>query len=316
MSYKSDPQIFTDAYHLYLEGQFQNAYDLLTEAGPKYPGEGLRVAEWRMDIAARLGHLELAEQILEKAINSGYFYGEFALRKDEDMQIMQGRPIFEALVKRNLEVLAVSQKNASPELEIINVGKAGDRGKPLLLALHGNNSNVKRFKDYWAVLLGSEWMVALPQSSQVNGKDIYVWNDLAVVERELRNHYKELIQKHTIDQFKTIVSGFSKGGHAAIEAALKGYFPMRGFLAVAPYIGDRDAMLKLLDSTDNKHLRGYFLIGEKDHECAPGAIWMVEEFEKRSFHCKMKVVPGLAHDFPEDFDAILPDILNFILTDS
>ena len=174
MAYRSDPQIFTDAYNLYLEGQYQKAYDLLTEAGPEYAKENSRVAEWRMDIAARLGKMELAEEILEEALNSGYFYGEHALRKDEDMQHMQGRPLFEALVKRNFELLAQAQKKATPKLEIINPGKPGIDGKPLLMALHGNSSNAKRFKDYWSALAGSEWLVALPQSSQVNGKDIFV----------------------------------------------------------------------------------------------------------------------------------------------
>ena len=172
MAYRSDPQIFTDAYNFYLEGQYQKAYDLLTEVGPKYAGEESRIAEWRMDIAARLGHLELAEEILEEALDSGFFYGEYALRKDEDMQPMQGRPLFETLVKRNYQILTEAQKKATPKLEIINSGKAGKDGMPLLMALHGNSSNVKRFRDYWGALEGSEWLVALPQSSQVNGKDI------------------------------------------------------------------------------------------------------------------------------------------------
>ena len=316
MAYRSDPQIFTDAYNLYLDGQYQEAYDLLTEAGPEYAKENSRVAEWRMDIAARLDQLELAEQILEEALDSGYFYGEYALRKDEDMQPMQGRPLFEALVKRNFELLAEAQKNAAPKLEIVNAGTVGKDGKPLLMALHGNSSNVKRFKDYWSALGGSEWLVALPQSSQVNGKDIFVWNDMAVVESEIKGHYEKLTQEHPIDRAKTIISGFSKGGHAAIEAALKGHFPMRGFLAVAPYTGDRDAMRPLLDSIENKQLRGYFLLGEKDDECNPGAIWLYEELKKRGVACEMKKSPDLAHEFPDDFDTILPEILKFILTDA
>lgn len=313
MAYRSDPQIFIDAYNLYLEGQYQKAYDLLTEAGPKYAGEESRVAEWRMDIAARLGKLELAEEILEDTLDSGFFYGEYALRKDEDMQPMQGRPLFEALVQRNFEILAEAQKRATPKLEIVNAGQAGKYGKPLLMALHGNSSNVKRFRDYWGALDGSEWLVALPQSSQMNGKDIYVWNDMAVVESEIKDHFRRLIQENPIDPGRTIISGFSKGAHAAINAALQGYFPMRGFLAVAPYIADRDSMLPLLDSIENKRLRGYFLLGEKDDECTPGAMWLYEELGKRGFPCGIKIIPGLAHGFPDDFDGILPEILKFVL---
>jgi len=139
---------------------------------------------------------------------------------------------------------------------------------------------------------------------------------MAVVESEIKDHYRKLNLENPIDTGRTIISGFSKGGHVAIEAALKGYFPMRGFLAVAPYIADRDAMLPLLDSIDTKRLRGYFLLGEKDDECTPGAMWLYEELGNRGITCGIRIIPDLAHEFPDDFDTILPDVLKFILLDA
>lgn len=313
MSYKSDPQIFTDAYKLYLAGEYQKAYDLLTEAAPRYPDEGSRISEWRMDMAARLGKLELTEAILSEALNAGYFYGEYVLRKDEDMKAMQGRPVFEELVKRNFEMLIDAQKKAHPKLKVINSGEAKNGLKPLFMAMHGNSSNADRFKEYWHVLLKTQWLVALPQSSQVNGKDVYVWNDMEIVEWELKSHYAALARKYPIDPKRTIISGFSKGGYVAIEAALKGYFPIAGFIAIAPYISDREAMVPLLDSIKNRKLRGYILAGEKDTDCIAGATWLHDELVKRGIACEMKVYPDLAHEFPDDFDTVLPEIIRFIL---
>ncbi len=313
MAYKDDPEVFDRSFALYMKGEIQAAYDLLTEAAPHYPDHEQRIYEWRMDMAAKMGKLDLAEEILEDALDSGYFYGEFALRKDDDLQVLQGRPFFESLVQRSFQMLADAQVYSRPRLVILNRGQVVDGKVPLFLALHGNNSTADKFKVYWRSLLNTEWLVALPQSSQVGGKEIYVWNNMDTVEKELMEHYRKLSIEYSIDPSKTIISGFSKGGHAAIVAALKQLFPVRGFIAIAPYIPKMDDMIALLDIFPNRDLRGYFLLGEDDRECTPGALALQEEFFKRDFQCRVQVIPGLQHNFPDDFDQILPRIVDFVL---
>ena len=94
MANMEDPDVFDQAYELYMSGEVQKAYDLLTEAADRYPEHAQRFYEWRFDMAARLGKLELSEQLIEEALAKGCFYGEFAMRKDDDMQVMQGRTCF------------------------------------------------------------------------------------------------------------------------------------------------------------------------------------------------------------------------------
>lgn len=313
MAYKSDPEMFDKAYHLYLEGRVEQAYELLTESAARYPSELPRTYEWRFDMAAKIGKLELAESILKEALDAGYFFSEFALRKDEDMRVMQGRPVFESLVTRNLEIQAETQKLAKPELEILYHGKDSMRGKPLFLALHGNGSNVEKFRQYWGALWNSEWLVALPQSSQVSGKGNYVWNDMRKVELELKNHFAGLCADYRVDSARTIISGFSKGGQAAVEASLKGWFPVAGFLLVAPYISELSTLSSCFASIQNKRLRGYIIAGGKDDECLSCATWLHEEMKKHGLYCEIKVYPEMEHAFPDDFDSVLPDILHFLL---
>ncbi len=45
------------AFFLYRAGEFQQAYDLLTEAAPRYPEREQRLYAWRFNLAARLGTL-------------------------------------------------------------------------------------------------------------------------------------------------------------------------------------------------------------------------------------------------------------------
>jgi predicted esterase len=315
MAYKSEPEYVKEVIRLYEAGDFARAFDVLTESAARFPEELQLIYEWRFDLAARLGKPELSESIFEEALNAGYFYSERTLRTDDDLQQMQGRPVFEALVKRDLEVLAEAQQHSRPELEILYHGRESALGKPLFIALHGNNSNVSKFRQYWGALWNSEWLVALPQSSQVSGRGNFVWNDMAVVERELTEHYAALSAGGRVDPGRVLISGFSKGGYAAIDAALRGYLPIKGFLAVAPYIGNPDAMIPFLETVQNKHLRGFILAGGKDTDCIAGATRLHDAMKKRGLYCEIKVYPDLGHEFPDDFDAVLPEITSFLIGD-
>lgn len=313
MAYIDDPEVFSRAYDLYRKGDFRQAYDLLTEAAPNYPENAQRLYEWRFDIAARMGKVELAEDLLAEALDAGCFYGEYALRKDDDLREMQGRQRFEVLVERNFKLLAQAQQSSRPELDLINPGRVQEDGtRPLLMALHGNNSNVERFRGYWNSLIGSDWLVALPQSSQVGGKGIYVWNDMAIAKRELIDHFQTIMEDHPAAPIRLLVAGFSKGGHAAILAALDEWIPVSGFIAIAPYIPDVDEMLRLVDEAKRHLPCGYFLLGGEDESCTPGAKKLYEGMEKRGMDCRLKVFPGVEHDFPPDFGQILPQVIEFL----
>lgn len=314
MAYEDDPEVFSEAYALYLKGNYQHAYDLVTGAMSTYPQEAQRLFSWRFDMAARMGKPDQAEDLLEEALDNGYFYSEFALRKDEDMRDMQGRPRFEALVTRNFQMLALAQQSSTAKLEIVNNGNPGEKGQTsLLLALHGNNSNIKRFKVNWRCLIGSDWLVALPQSSQLSGGDSYVWNDMEVTRSELITHYKEISRNYLIDASKSLVAGFSKGGQVAILSTLDGLYPFSGFIAIAPYIPDVPELLRLVDESKRPLPRGYFLLGEDDKLCTPGARELYEGMIKRGMVCGLKVFPELEHAFPPDFNKLLPGVIDFLL---
>ncbi len=313
MAYQDDPEVFDQAYALYQQGRFQESYDLLTTAQPSHPQHNQRLYEWRFDIAARMGQLKLAEQVLQDALDAGCYYGDYALRKDDDLKEMQGRPRFEALVERNFAMLAEAQKHARPMLEVLNRGVEEKSTLPLLLALHGNNSNNFRFRQNWSSLQGSSWLVALAQSSQVSGKGLYSWNDMAMVEKEIREHYRQLIKAFPVDPKRVILSGFSKGGHAAILAMVRGWVMASGFLAIAPYVGDVEAWKPHLEEDYGGELRGAFLLGEKDELCTPGALALSEILIARGIPCQVTVFPGMAHEFPENFAAVLQSAFRFLL---
>lgn len=313
MTHDDGQQLIDRAFFLYRKGDMQQAYDLLTEAAPRYPEREQRLYAWRFNLAARLGNLDLAEEIIEDALDSGYFYRNFVLINAEDMQALHGRPFFEALAVRNDRMLTEAQVYARPQLEMINVGIEQNGFTPLLISLHGANMNLRQYRANWKFLAGSEWLVALPQSSQLGGRDVFVWNDLDAAERELSEHYQALRQRGKFKPEHTVISGFSQGGRVAIRAALKQLVPVNSFIVNCPYVPDLEEMTALLDACQNRGLRGYFLLGEEDPSCTPGALQLQQEFEKRGFKCAVDVIPGLHHGFPENFPDVFQRALDFVL---
>ncbi len=312
---KDEPVEFTQTFDLYMKGRYSKAYELMTAVCDKYPAWQGRAYEIRVDLAAMMGNLDLAEEILEHALDLGYFYNEFVLRRDEDLKALQGRPRFESLVARSFKMLDDEQRKARPELKILEPDKHPEGKLPLLIGLHGNNSNAQGFSDYWGYLTRKKWLVALPQSAEVAGKGLYVWNDFERLNKDIPAHYETLNQQYEIDDQKTIIAGFSKGGHAAIHLALKGFFPVNGFLALAPFVGAVETWLPLLDDPNLKKLRGYFVLGGRDEHCTPGALLLKEKLIAYGIKCEVEIFPDMAHDIPTNFDEVLQRALSFILAE-
>ncbi len=312
---KDEPVEFKQTFDLYLAGEYSKAYDLMTSVCDRYPAWQGRAYEIRVDLAAMLGNLELAENILEQALDLGYFYNDFVLRRDEDLKALQGRPRFEALVERSFMTLAEEQRKTCPELKILEPLESSVSKLPLLIGLHGNNSNAQGFSDYWGFLTRNNWLVALPQSAEISAKGLYVWNDTTRFEKDIPVHYEIIKQQYPIDENKAIIAGFSKGGHAAIHLALKGFFPVRGFLALAPYVGDVNNWLPLLNTPNLKNLRGYFVMGGRDEHCTPGAMKLKDKFNDQGLMCEMEVFPEMEHDIPSNFDEVLARANKFILNE-
>jgi len=312
---KDEPVEFNQTFDLYFKGEYNKAYELLTSVCDHYPDWQGRAYEIRVDMAAMMGKLELAEDILDQALNLGYFYNDFVLRRDEDLKMLQGRPRYERLVERSFKTLADEQVKARPELLIIEPENSPERKMPLLIGLHGNNSNAQGFSDYWSFLTKNNWLVALPQSAEISGKGLYVWNDFKRFENDIPAHFEKIKGSHSLDEDKTIIAGFSKGGHAAIHLALKGFFPVKGFLALAPYVGDVNTWLPLLNNIVNNKLRGYFVLGGQDQDCTPGALSLKDKLIENGVKCEVEIFSEMMHDIPANFDEVLQRAVNFIINE-
>ena len=75
----------------------------------------------------------------------------------------------------------------------------------LLLTLHGDQENIQIVEPYWKSVLTQDYTLALPQSSQIQFSDGFVWDD---IERK-KGHYNKFIENHTVEN--VIIGGFLQG---------------------------------------------------------------------------------------------------------
>ena len=311
--------VLAEAYQLYLKKEYAQALNLVEREAGRFPEQETQVYFWRICMVSRMGQLTRAVQLLGEAIAAYHWYNEARLREDEDLEPLQGRSDFERLVAICRERQAQAQAGAEPNLVTLlpeeQCGTA-DQLCPLLIALHGNNSNAPSSADYWRSAVPKGWLVALPQSSQVIGPDAYVWDDREWTKREIQEHYATLTDSYAVDRDRVILGGFSKGGELAIWLVLSGAVRACGFVVVGPggpYIRQPDKWTPLIEAGRERGLRGYFVVGELDAFCLEGSKALAMMLRSQGIPCEVEVHPNLGHDFPPDFEVSLARALEFVL---
>jgi len=301
-------------YHGKPETQ-QAAFDLVTEAAPQFPEQANLLCNWRYCAAALSGKPDLALQIMQEGLEAGFWWGEDILINDDDLKSLLELPEFKRLVEVSKAHRQAAQAATKPLALTLPVPTDTTEPLPLLLALHGNNSNAQDSVTFWESAVGQGWLTVLLQSSQIFGPDAFVWNDLELGAEEIKAHYQELSESQPLDSAKVVVGGFSKGGEMAIWLALKEVIPLTGIIAVnpgGPLIQDINQWKPILEEcTTLTDLRGFLLVGENDASIE-NIKALHKMFVSHGLTCDLIVAPEIAHEFPADFDQILARALEFV----
>jgi dienelactone hydrolase len=303
-------ELQTQLYQLYQSGEYAQALDLATRAASQFPAEGVRTYYWRVCMASLVNETALALQLLEEALEAGFWYAETQLREDPDLQPLQGLPEFERMVEICRKRQAEAQAQAAPALIAVQPEgqcQADLQPCPLLLALHGNYGTAEGSVGFWRSAVSKGWLLALPQSSQVGRSDGYIWNDQDWAVREIQEHYAALCEQYAVDPERVVVAGFSRGGELA---------ETRGFIAVGPggpYMSEPDNWVPLIEASQARGLRGYLVVGEQDIFCYEGTQALAALLRSRGVPCELEIHPNLGHDFPPEFQQSLARALEFVL---
>ena len=297
-----------------MKGDYLEAYNFITENYKGIKGNLAQIYNFRYAIANKAGLEKLALQIMSKAIvEKGFWYQYNYLIEDEDLKSLNKYKKFNTLLdickKRELE----AKRNEEPALKIIVPNKIDEKYKhPLIIALHGDQENIEITEDYWSSCIHKNYLLALPQSSQIQFSEGYEWKDIEKSSRELREHYESILEKYNIDSDNIIIGGFSAGGRVALYSILKDIIQVKGFILVAPWLPEIDEWAPLLDKIKEKGIKGYVVCGDKDDDCYECTRKFTDLLNSKKISYELKIFKGLDHDYPDNFNEILPKAIEFI----
>ena len=250
---------------------------------------------------------------LQEAFAAGCRYKAASLTNDAELAPLQADQRFTRLVRKLDERYVADAAAAQPDLLIRGpAGQPGPDGRPLLVALHGNNSNARETARYWSSAVNEGWVVAIPQSSEIGASPgAFTWNDRARLAAEIPVHIVRAKELHRIDERRIVIGGFSMGGSQAIALPLALGLPVRGILTVAAWLPDAREFATLIAKGAAKGRRAYVVVGDADPSY-DGARELVDLFTAAGVTAELDVRTGLGHEYPADMDVTLARALEFV----
>ena len=297
------------------QGEFRQALELIEKEGANFPANRPLVDYWKMVSCARLDDRKRVIEIAENCLKDGVWFGEMMWRRSPSFASLQGDAEFERIVASSL---ALQEKDSPPSEPVLlkHFPKDHSKKSPLLIALHGNQNTAEGTLPFWRTSVDNGFVLAVPQSSQAMFKGAFVWDDLEVSFHDVKACYENLKSEVDFDVQSVVLAGHSMGGLIAIQMALTGDLPVRGLGVNGPALpfGDEpDELDKLLPSAQERGLRIYFIVGEKDTDIEQDAIRaFAEKMKSVGIPCELEIVSGATHDYIPDYDAALLRGLKFI----
>jgi len=299
------------ALDLYKKGNYEEAYDLVTESMDIKNGNAAMLFNFRYSVAARAGKTELALSIFRESIQSGYWYSSDYLKSDTDLDSLRPYAEFSEMVEICREREIAARMSARPASKIIAPSEVRDEC-PVLVVLHGNSQNIPITEEYWRCEATSHCLLMLLQSSQIDSTDAFTWSDYPKGSNELKKHCEDLFRDRKVDRGRIIPGGFSAGARTALYSALNGMIDATGLILVGPWLPEVEEWAPLLSNLRAKGTRVQVVCGDRDDDCYESAKKLVGMLEERTIPVRYREVSGLDHDYPEDFGESLGEIISFL----
>ncbi|WBQ05431.1 dienelactone hydrolase family protein [Kribbella sp. CA-293567] len=278
---------------LYDEGLQQVALDLLDTADAELQPWTAELAHLRACLLGSIGESTQALVALQQASEAGGWWEESILTEDDDLTALQYLPAFQAIVE-----LSRARKVVAEDPPLIALPESGKPGG-VVVALHGAGQRATHAMRDWAGVLDLGYALVGVESSQLMSPMYRTWPDPAQSAKDVARALDHLPAE--LRDLPLIAAGFSAGGRIALNWALEAEpVPTAGVVVVGP------ALRVLPEQAQQPLAPATILIGTADE-----LLEVVDDAAARltSFGITIERVPGLAHEFPQDFAARLGSVL-------
>ncbi|MEV8377409.1 alpha/beta hydrolase [Kribbella sp. NPDC056861] len=276
---------------LYDEGLQQVALDLLDSAGADLAPWTAELAHLRACLLGSIGESTKALVALQEASAAGAWWEEGILTEDDDLAALQYLPAFQAVVE-----LSRARKVTAEDPPLISYS---ENPCGVVVALHGAGQRAGHAMRDWAAVLDLGYALVCVESSQLMSPMYRTWPDPAESAKDIARALSHLPEQ--LRDLPLIAAGFSAGGRAALNWAVEADpEPAAGVVVLAP------ALRALPDKAQQALSPASILIGTADE-----LLEVVDTAEPRLSALGLTVdrIPGLAHEFPQDFAARLGTVL-------
>ncbi|EEK73623.1 Alpha/beta hydrolase [Bacillus mycoides] len=300
-------KLLNETLHCYAnKGSFE-AYSYIMNNAKDVMGNEAQIYNFKYALASAAGLEEEALHLMKKAIiENGFWYGSEYLISDDDLKPLHKFEEFHRMVQLCKEREELAKKSEQADVKY----KYSKQTENLLITLHGDQENIQIIEPYWNSVMEQGFMLALPQSSQIQFSDGYVWDNIERGRDELKGHYNKIKVNKTFGNI--IIGGFSAGARVALHSMLQGEIEVNGFIFVAPWLPEMEEWEEMIGILHDKSIKGYIICGDQDEDCFEGTQQFVTLLKDKNIEHKYKVVPNLNHDYPHNFDELLKAAIEYI----
>jgi dienelactone hydrolase len=274
---------------LYDEGLQPVALDLLVAADADLEPWAAELAHLRACLLGSIHETTEALAALQHASAAGAWWAEEILTDDDDLAALQYLPAFQQIVETSRARRVTSMDPPLVQLPT-NAVPCG-----VVVALHGAGQRARHAMRDWAGVLELGYALVGVESSQLMSPAYRTWPDPTEAAKDIARALDQLPAQ--LASLPLIAAGFSAGGRVALNWAVEADpVPVAGVVVLAP------ALRGVPDKAQNALSPASILIGTADD-----LLEVVDDAEGQLAGLGFTVdrLPGLGHEFPQDFPTLL-----------
>ena len=304
-------QIIEQCIRLYQLEMYDEAYEYISDRDFSFEVIESQITNFRYAIAAKSGKLKLGKDIFRQAIiEKNYWYSYQYLMNDEDLIDLRKDDDILKLMELCKDRENKALKDTVAQLSVFEPTTPNLNGPmPLMIALHGNQENSRITKPFYERCLEYDYLLAIPDSSQIVFSDAYSWNDYDLGLEELIEHFKTISKKIPLDLDQVMIGGFSAGARLALYSVLKEAIVVKHCILMAPWLPEIKEWEYLFHNIKLKNTKFHIFIDPEDKDCYEGAIALKKMLSKHLIPHQYLVVKELGHSYHESFSEDLIDII-------